>query len=214
MKISKISPSTRVPGRWLCCLEDGDILRVTENEIAAFGLYAGMELTREHRAALTAALEKGAVRDRALRLLSQRPMSRRELLDKLTARPRDPEKPPADPALAEEVCDRLEELGYLNDAEYAKTVVRHYSAKGYGARKIRDELWKRGVPRELWDSAVEEAEPPEDGIDALLRRKLRGEAPPDDPKALKRLTDALARRGYRWDDIRSALRRCGAELEE
>ena len=35
-----------------------------------------------------------------------------------------------------------------------------------------------------------------------------------DQKALKRASDALARRGYSWGDIHAGLRRYGAEIEE
>lgn len=212
MKLNKLSPSTRVKGRWLCCLEDGSILRVTENEVASFSLHTGMEVDGALRARLEEAVARGTAREKALDLIAARPLSRKELVEKLTARPRDREKCPMPAALAEEAADWLEGLGYLNDAEYAKTVARHYSAKGYGVGKIRDELWKRGVPREYWDEGMEAAEEPEDGIDAFLRRKLKG-APPG-PKELKRVSDALARRGYRWDEIKDGLRRYGAEIDE
>ena len=90
---------------------------------------------------------------------------------------------------------------------------RHYSAKGYGLRKLRDELHRRGVPRELWDEALERAEDPAEAIDAFLAKKL-GDTPPEDRRAWKRASDALARRGYAWSDISEGLRRYGAEWEE
>ena len=76
-------------------------------------------------------------------------------------------------------------------------------------RKIRDELYRRGVPREHWDEALESAEPPEDGVDAFLRKRFKGETP--DQKELKRASDALARRGFRWDEIKAGLARYGAD---
>ena len=45
MRISKLSPSARAQGRWLCQLEDGTILRLGECEVLDFGLYAGRALT-------------------------------------------------------------------------------------------------------------------------------------------------------------------------
>lgn len=212
MRITKLLPSQRIQGRWLCHLEDGTILRVTENEVACFGLYSGMELTEELREQLEEAVRRGEVKEKALRLLSGRPMSRKELVDKLTARPRDKEKEPVPEELAEEAADRLEELGYLNDAEYARTVARHYAAKGYGGRKLRDELWKRGVPREYWDQALEEVQDPTDAMDAFIRRKLMGRTA--DRETLGKLSAALARRGYRWEDIRAALSRYGDTFED
>ncbi len=207
MKIAKLAPSNRVEGRWLCCLEDGTILRLSMAEIADFGLYAGLELSGETRGALEGAVEERQVKEKALELLSRRPMSRKELVDKLSERPRDKEKKALPRETAEKAADRLEELGYLTDAEYAKTVARHYSAKGYGQGRIREELWKRGVPREFWEEAGEEAAAPEEGIDAFLARRFR-KGPPDE-KERRRAADALARRGYRWEEIRDGLRRYG-----
>ena len=212
MRIAKLLPSARIQGRWLCHLEDGTILRVTGNEVACFGLYSGMELTEETKVKLEEAVRRGEVLERALRLLSGRPMSRKELVDKLTARPRDKEKEPIPEELAEEAANRLEELGYLNDAEYARTVARHYAAKGYGERKLRDELWKRGVPRAYWDQALEEVQDPTDAMDEFIRRKLMGRTA--DRETLGKLSAALARRGYRWEDIRAALGRYGGDEEE
>ena len=107
--------------------------------------------------------------------------------------------------------DRMKELGFLNDAAYAAQVVRYYSAKGYGERKLRDELYCRGVPRELWEDALNQAQDSSTAIDAFLTKKLGGRTP--DRQELKKLSDALARRGYHWSEINEALGRCGAEVE-
>lgn len=213
MKIVKLRPSQRARDRWLAFLEDGGILRLGPGEVAAFGLYAGMELSPELLERLNAAARQGRVRDKALDLIAARPLSRKELADKLTARPRDREKAAA--ATEEEAAaaaDWLEEMGYLNDADYARRVVEHYSARGCGPAKLRDELYRRGVPRECWDDALAAQEPPEGAIDALLQKKLRG-ADPSDPRALKRAADALARRGYRWEEIQEGLERYRALSE-
>lgn len=203
MKICKLTPSQKVKNRWLIYLEDDSILRVSESEVLAFSLHTGMELDAETRARLEAAAQTSALKHRALDCISARALSRKELCKKLLDKD-------AAPAEAEAVADWLEDLGYLNDGEYGKSIVRHYSAKGYGERKLRDELYKRGVPRALWDTALTEAEAPDDGVDTYLRQKLKGATP--DQKELKRVSDALARRGYRWDEISAGLRRYSAEI--
>ena len=213
MRISKIAPSRHKDGRWLIWLEDGSLLRVGEAEMLDFSLHAGLELDDAAADRLLAAARKGRLREKALALLTARPMSRRELINRLTACPRDREKPPlADEVQAAETADWLERLGLLNDAEYARTVVRHYSAKGYGPYKIRDELYHRGVARELWEDALAETADPCAAIDAFLRQKLKGA--PTDRRELKKASDALARRGYHWSDISEGLRRWGADIEE
>lgn len=214
MRISKLVSSQRVAGRWLCYLEDGTILRITEDEIVAFGLCSGLELTAEQLEAVARAAKATAVRDKAMDLLAVRPLSRKELVDKLTARPRNKDKEPlADRETAEAAANRLEELGYLNDESYARTVADHYAAKGWGPSRIREELYRRGVPREYWDGALEDLDAPDDAIDIFLQKKLRG-ADLTDPKTYQRAANALARRGFRWEDIKEGLRRYGAAMEE
>ena len=206
MVIKTLKPSQRVQGRWLAQLEDGSLLRLGENEVLNFSLYAGRELTDGEAEALMRSAERNARRERALNLAAEKPLSRRELERKLAQWGAGEEEQAA-------VCDRLEELGLLNDGEYARLVVRHYSAKGYGERKLRDELYRRGVPRDLWEEALTQAEDPAEAIDAFVAKKLKGAAV-SDPKELKKVSDALARRGYSWSDISEALRRYGAQWED
>lgn len=134
---------------------------------------------------------------RALKILERRDVSRKMLLDKLT------EKGVAD-ADAEEVADWLCGLGVVNDERFAGLVVRHYAAKGYGERRIREELYRRGIDRELWDAALEELTGSDERLDRLLDAKLRGDASPEN---LQRTQNYLLRRGYSWEDIREATER-------
>ena len=221
MKIAKLEPSKHKAGRWLVWFEDGSLLRVGESEVVSLSLYTGKELTEDEAETLAEAAGQSKLNARAVELLSARPMSRKELVDKLSAPARRRRKPgedvpEPDPETlarereglrrgAEKAADRLEELGLLNDGEYARTVVRHYSAKGYGVRKLRDELYRRGVPRELWEDALAELEPDTSGIDRLLAQKLRGAEPTREN--LKRASDYLARRGFGWEEISAAIER-------
>ena len=204
MKIEKLEPSRRKQGRWLVHLEDGSILRVGEGEVVSFSLYTGMELDGETLEALSAAAKKGQLKGRALNMAAAWKLSRKELTDRLARRE-------GDRAGAEEAADWLEGLGLLNDGEYARTVVRHYAAKGFGVKKIRDELYRRGVPRELWEDALAGLDDPAETLDRLLAARLKGREP--DREALKKASDYLARRGFGWQDIAAALRRYGAEGE-
>ena len=206
MVIQELKPSQRVQGRWLAMLEDGSILRVGQQEIADFALYAGRELTEEEAAALTAGLRSRQMRERALELLSRKPQSRRELTRKLNEWGAGPEE-------ADAVCDRMEELGYLNEAAYAARIVEVYSARGFGEKKLRDELYRRGDPREEWDEALARVEDSTQAIDDFLQKKLTGWT--GDRKQLQKVTAALVRRGFSWSDIRDALARyeTGIDIE-
>ena len=203
MVIQELKPSKRVKGRWLAVLEDGSILRVGENEVLNFGLYEGRTLEEDEAVRLQDAARNSGLKEKTIELLARKPMSRREMERKL-------EQWEASLEEAAVICDRMEELGFLNDAEYAARLVRHYSAKGYGARKLRDELHHRGVPREFWEEALEQAEESDGAIDAYLAKKLAGKCV--DRKELKKISDALARRGFSWSEIDEGIRRYGVEL--
>ena len=80
------------------------------------------------------------------------------------------------------------------------------------AARVREELRRRGVDRELWDAALEELPEAEDTLDALIRKKCRGDL--SDPREKKRLSDALLRRGFSWSDVRAAMARYTDMLED
>ena len=131
-------------------------------------------------------------KSRALRLLDKRDYSRAELIRKLT------EKGIDEPDAAEAV-DYLVSLGFVDDARY-------------GRRRAQQELQSRGIDRALWDAALAELPEQEEAIDRLLRSRLRSAEP--DRAELKRASDALLRRGFGWDEIKRALARYQADIEE
>ena len=205
MVIQELKPSKRVEGRWLAVLEDGSILRVGENEVIVFSLYAGKELSEEEAQKLLNCAKRSALKEKTIELLSRKPQSRKEMERKL-------EQWEAGEEEIKTICDRMEELGFLDDAQYAQRVVRHYSVKGFGERKLRDELYRRGIPRELWQQAMEQQQDSENHLDSFIAKKLAGK--PMDRQNMKKVSDALARRGYRWSEINEAMRRFGAALED
>lgn len=145
-----------------------------------------------------------AVRDKALNLLSYRAHSRRELLDKLKR------KISCSDQDLEEVLNWLEELGFLNDKTYAASVVRHATSKGYGISRITAELSRRGIAKEFWDEALAEIPEDDDTLDRLVRSKLRDAENRDE---VRKVSAALVRRGYTWDEVRRAIERVGQDVD-
>ena len=205
MKIVRIEKSKHVQERVLVYLEEGDPLRITRNELLQFGLYRGMDLPPEVVVQLQNAGKRSQSRAAAARLASGRMMSRKELAERLGRKGIAPDT-------AVEAVDWLESLGAVDDAAYAGAVARHYAAGGYGPGRVRQELQKRGIPRELWDSALAQLPDSAAAIDKFLQSKLKGRTP--DRTTLKKLSDALLRRGFSWNDIRPALNRLGEEIDE
>lgn len=193
------------PKRFIVGFSDGTELRLSLDSVAELSLYSGREFSAEDYAALRGRAALSQCKERALRLIGARPLSKKMLYDKLVSKGETPED-------AEEVVAWLEGLRYLDDAQYAGMVARHYAGKGYGVQRIRSELYRRGVEKALWDAAIEALPETEDKAYALLCRRLGGVIP--DRAELKKATDALCRRGFGWDEIRAAVRRYGEEYGE
>ncbi len=190
------------PGRLTIALDSGEELRSTLGVVTELRLFTGLVLDEAAAEALRLASGRALARERALELVSQRQMSRREPETKLRPQGGAPE--------TASYCGAwLLDRGLLDEAAYAAAVVRHYAAKGYGEGRVRAELQRRGIPRELLDEAL--AAMPEDTskIDKYIASRLRD---PGDRDEVRKLSAALYRRGFSGEEIRSALRRF--EVEE
>jgi regulatory protein len=122
-------------------------------------------------------------------------------------------------------ADRLTELGYLDDAAFARWWGEQRDRHApRGQRMIEAELRQHGVPREVIDAyRAEHADPErrpedqhlpgteEDRAAEALARHLRGRSVPTDPKARQRLGMYLVRRGFAPETVRAAIRAADAE---
>lgn len=89
--------------------------------------------------------------DSALRLLSRREHSRRELVTKLRLR-QFPE------SLVVAVLDRLEQQNWLQDSRFASLLVRQQILKKHGPMRIRAELFQKGIAQTLGEQVLAEAD--------------------------------------------------------
>lgn len=203
----RIESLTRSPqtGRFTLVFADGHKMRVEASVVADCGLFGGRELTDEEYEALLAAAKKASSRARAVRIVAASNVSERELRRRLLQKGETAQD-------ADEAVSWLGELGVLDDEKAARDIARRAAAKGYGAARIRQELYAKGIPRELWDEALKDLPEPDDAIDRFLAQRLRGQML--DEREKRRVTDALCRRGHSYGDIRAALRRYEESLEE
>ncbi len=204
--VTKLDASKHVQGRILVWVEEeSEPIRVTENEVLSFSLYCGRRLGASEWTDLVNAGAVSSARALGARILGARSLSRYELVKRLR------DKGVSD-LNAENAADWLEEIGALNELEYAKSVVRYYSGRNYGIKKLRQELQRRGIQHTYWEAALSEQCEPEDGVRSFLQAKLRGRTP--DEKELKRITNALVRRGFHWDEIKAGLSHYDMSFEE
>lgn len=204
MRVEAIEPTRSPQGKLRVRFDSGESLLMLPAAIAELGLYAGMELPD---AAMDSIKETGgaaSAKERAVRIVSAASVTKKELRHRLVQKGETEEH-------ADEAVKWLSELHLLDDRQTAAQIVRSGAARGYGAARIRQMLYEKRVPRELWDEALELLPPQDDAIDTFLQRRFRGNTP--DRAEIKRATDALLRRGHSWEDIRCALSRYTSEEE-
>lgn len=184
-------------------LEDESEVKTTLGTVTELRLFAGRELSDRDMDILRRESKKALSREKALELVSQRQMSARELNKKLRDKGADEET-------ADYCVQWIMERGLLDEERYAAAIVRHYAAKGYGEGRVRQELMRRGVPRDLWDDALSAMPEDTSRLDRLVASKLRD---PGDRDAVRKLSASLYRRGYSGEEIREALERARASFD-
>jgi regulatory protein len=152
------------------------------------GLREGAAFSQEELDRVRVAGERPVAMGRALNLLGYRARSESEIRDRLRRYGYVGET-------IEGVVLRLKELGYLDDAEFARTKARE-KARRYGPRRVSVELRKSGVGETLAREVVEEefagrSELGEARSAAARRYNERG----SDAEA-RRVYGFLVRRGY------------------
>ena len=198
MKLESIEQTRSPQGKLRLRFDNDTTMLVFPSVIAELNLYPGIEIPESAMDSLHETSGEASARNRAVRIISAAPGSRRELQSRLVQKGETEEH-------AQQAVQWLDELHLLDDEQLAEQIVLSGAARGYGAARIRQMLYEKRIPRELWERALEKLPPQENAIDTFLQRRFRGTKP--DKKELKRATDALLRRGHSWGDIRSALER-------
>lgn len=192
------------PNRLELVFADANTLIVPAYIAVEQGLFPGKELTEEELAGLQAEVGKALTRERAVRTIAASPVSEKELRRRLTQKG-------ADDADADEAVEWLKELHLLSDADTAAQLVQSAVHKGYGPARIKNILYEKGIPRELWEQAMRDLPQPDDAIDKYLRQKLDSKTL--DNKTVKKVIDALLRRGHSWQTIRAGLERYREDMD-
>lgn len=137
-----------------------------------------------------------------IRLLARRAHAEKELERKLARR--------GTRAEIAEVIERLRELRYLNDTEFAwMRAVSCRRFKGWGNLRIRLDLKRLGVDARMIDFTLErlEAEFPEaDGLGKVVKAWKKTNKRPTTMPELKKLFDHCVRRGFPPALVRDQLR--------
>lgn len=134
--------------------------------------------------------------NKASDLLSRRDHSERELLTKLRQKGYS--------VGAEEAVEKLRDYGYVDDERFAFSYAAELKRlKHFGKRRIEQELFKKGIDREIVSNVLDSLEFDENELCELIKRKYYRNL--DTEKGIQKTVNALIRAGYGYREIKDAL---------
>ena len=193
MKIESIKVGRRDKEKLVIRTECGEYISACVDD--AYALRVGDEITAERAEELSARYSKTLAKKSAAKTLARRSMSEGELTRKL----RDKGFSDTD---TRDAVSWFAEHGFVDDEAYTDELVKYYTSRGYGKRRIKEELYRRGISRELCERATDSLSDFTDEIRGLIEKKLHGEELTPDKK--KKIVAFLIRRGFEYNEIRAA----------
>lgn len=159
------------------------------------GLVQGQELTEEELANLKDESELGKLYEKTLNLLSFRLRSEWELRDYLKRKNQSP-------AVIEKILNKLSKYGYVDDTQFAQRWVENRRLlKATSSLKLRAELKQKHIANGVIDKVLKADETDEVAVlKELIERKAKRYPEP------QKLMAYLSRQGFRYDDIKQALK--------
>lgn len=207
MKITAINLQVRDKNRVNLSVDGVFRLSLDIAQLVDLGLKVGMDIDDEKINELKNESEFGKVYGRALEYSLIRPRSKREVGDYLyrkTLSKMDKTgtlRPGISSLQADRVLSRLVDRGYVDDLRFAKHWVENrFLKKGVSERRLQSELSKKGISRDVILSVINDSDRNNDTeIIKIINKKLNKYN--DENK----LIAYLARQGFNYDDIKSAL---------
>ena len=185
-------------------MEDGTVMRLYRQTVEDFGLYSGKELTSEEFHALETAAGEMSAKMRAVRIVSASGVSKRELEHRLIQKGEDPDQ-------AKAAVEWMSELSLIDDQKTAEQIVSRCISKGYGISRAKQALYEKRIPKELWEDALENYPDQLEKVFDYLQAKLTADS---QEKEIRRVIDALLRRGHSYSSIRKALNQLSFDTED
>ena len=170
-------------------------MRLYRQTLEDFSLYPGLELEDKELSQLRKAAGMMSAKMRAVRIVSASSVSKGDLQQRLIHKGETA-------ADAAEAIRWMEELDLLDDRKTAQQVVQRCISKGYGIARAKQALYEKRIPKIYWDEVLEDYPEQIDVVAEYVKSHLTN---PKDPKQVRKITDALMRRGHSYRTVRQAL---------
>ncbi len=211
MKITSISAQVKNLDRVNISVDGKYRFSLDIFQLGELGIKVGKEYTDQELSEIENESQFGKLYARALEYCLMRPHSSREVKDYLWRKTRATKYKTRDGEIkdregvsqsnADRVHDRLVSKGYIDDVKFTRFWVENRNqTKGTSLRKLTAELRAKGVDQSIIAEALSESDRADgDELQKIIAKKRTRY--PDEQK----LIAYLARQGFSYDDIKSAL---------
>jgi regulatory protein len=187
---------------------DGEwAVRINQSQLLDASLCTGLRLTAEQWSDLLDSTAEEEAYNRALNFLSYRPRSSQEVARSLASHR-------VDEHVAGRVLERLKNAGLVDDEQFADFWIsnrRQFSPRG--ARALRQELYQRGVSRDVIERSIQDFPDEVEMAARAARRRARALGSLDGATFFKKLLSYLNRRGFDYETSKSAIDLVWAERQ-
>ncbi len=178
-------------------IDGEEAVQIDKEEFILSPYKEGGTITDEQLLELINKSQTKRCKSKALYLLERKNYFKKELENKLCRE--------YDKEIAKSCCEHFEELGLLNDYNHASLYINDMqNLKRYGKVRIKTELYRKGVSKEIIDELLYEVEDDTDNIKHILDRKYPMWS--EDEKVKRRAIAALQRKGYNWSAINKVIK--------
>ena len=202
MRITKIESQKKNASRKNIYANGEFIIGVSAETLLRFGFRTGDEIGEDKLQALQATEALQGAKTVALRFLTHRQRTEREIRDKLREKEFGEEE-------IEKTIGTLRDLGYVNDEAFARSYIRNQlTLRPKGKLVLKQKLLLLGVKKETIDAALhevfQETSQEDSAREAAQKFLKKSDKTHDDPrKAKQKLAAFLSRRGFSWDIVSS-----------
>jgi regulatory protein len=173
---------------------------VNEEVVSKLGLEKGEEINEGDIKEILRQKGESEAKEAALRFLSFRRRTEKEVRDKLKKRGFDNKT-------IISTIEKLKDYDLINDVEFAAAWVRERLAhKPRGKKLLKQELWKKGIKKEIIDQVTEELCKDENKAASKLLEKIKRRYRNLEPQvARRRMLSLLLRRGFSYEIARKSV---------
>lgn len=192
MEITDISKTKQ--GRYALFIDNEFLFSIHIDILVAHNIKVSDKISIEKLEQIREESDFKLSKEKALTLLSYREYTSSQLIKKLSQK--------VDTHIAEKTAHRMCELGLINDESYAIRCANTLATcKSYSKRRIKQELFHRGLSKEIVEEIAQTMEVDERASIAKIVNTKYSKYLIDD-KGTNKTINALARLGYSFNDIR------------